>query len=310
MKPTGRRATGPTTTVVAQDADVALPDGFGALVAACTAADDHGPFGEHTLLTLHGQSQVRHSRLAAHMGTSLIGYAVLSEGLDAWYVELAVVPEHRGRRVGTALLEAARVHVASHGGGVLRGWAHAAGPAVERLAAGWRTARTLRVLERSLGAELPVPRVPAGLVLRTLDPTDEADRDAWLALSNAAFAGHPENGGWTRADLDWRMDAAWTCSSSPVLQDDSGLVAGVWNKIDGDAHGELYVVAVHPCRQGRGLGAVVVAAAVRALAAQGCRRAALYVEADNGPAVRLYDRVGFGLHHVDRCYELDVAARA
>lgn len=297
--------------VLVQDADTALPAGFDALVQACTAADDHPPFGEHTLLTLHGQRQVRHSRLEASSAHGLAGYAVLSEGLDAWYVELAVAPASRGGHVGTALLRAAREHVASHGGGVLRAWAHAAGPAVERLAAGWRTSRSLHVLERPLGADLPEPRVPAGLVLRTLDPTDDADRDAWLALSNAAFAGHPENGGWTRDDLDWRMDAAWTSSSGfPVLQDTGGLVAGVWAKDEGDGSGELYVVAVHPCRQGRGLGAVVVEAALRALADQGCRSALLYVEAGNSPALRLYAGAGFRLHHVDRCYELDVLPAA
>lgn len=306
----------PTTAcrVELHDADAPLPAGLVGLVRACTAADAHPPFGEHTLLTLDGHRQVRHARLVCWQGPRLVGYAVLAEGLDAWYLELAVHPCSRGQGSGTALVRAATAHVASHGGGAIRAWAHHAGTAVERLATGWRASRVLHVLERSLHAPPDAPAVPAGLQLRMLDTSDSADRDAWLALSNAAFAGHPENGGWTRDDLDWRMDAAWTASGRfPVLHDDSGLVAGVWTKADSPTSptgAELYVVAVHPCRQGRGLGGIVVAEALRRLTLDGHQRAVLYVDADNSRAQRLYTQHGFAVHHQDRCYGLNVATAA
>lgn len=311
------------TAVQVQDADAPLPGGFDALVRACELADDHGPFGEHTLLTLHGQRQVRHARIAAVEAGGLAGFAVLSEGIESWYVELAVSPDRRRRGVGTALLAACREHVASHGGGLLRGWAHASGAEVDGLVRDWTVSRSLLVLEREPAdsppsAPPPVMAVPDGMRLRTLDPACGTDRDAWLELSNSAFAGHPENGGWTRDEVDWRMAADWTDGSRfPVVQEGERLVAGVWIKaVDpspseagtGEACApELYVVAVAPDRQGRGLGRLVVAEALRLLRTYGTTT--LYVDADNVAALALYRRAGFVLHHRDRCFQTTVPAR-
>lgn len=63
-----------------------------------------------------------------------------------------------------------------------------------------------------------------------------------------------------------------------VLADDrtDQLLAGVWTKLEaGSTEGELYVVAVHPDHQGRGLGKVVVAPAMRVLSEHGLGTASL-----------------------------------
>lgn len=281
------------------------PDGLAALEAACREHDAHAPFDEHTLLTLQGQRQVPHARLVVRGDDHLVGCGVLSEGLDAWYVELAVTPTARGAGAGRALLEAAHTHVCSHGGGLLRGWAHAQRGPADALAAavGAEVERTLLVLHRPLG---DVPHVPG------VRPLREGERDAWLALSNAAFVGHPENGGWARADLDWRMDAAWSdARRCPVVPADDGLLAGVWTKIDPACpdEGELYVVAVQPSAQGRGLGRRVVDAALHSLQEAGCRTAVLYVDAGNTAAVRLYAAAGFSPREEHRCLATRVPAR-
>ena len=284
--------------------------GLGELIAACVAADAHAPFEEHTMLTLNGANQLAHSMITYVEDAGLSGCAVLSEGVAGWTVEMAVHPVRRGGGRGRALLGAAIEHVRSHGGGTLRAWAHGGGGVQEALARGVsaRTERRLLVLERTLD-DLPVTPGHDGVLVRCLDPTDDSDRDAWLELSNSAFLGHPDNGGWTRADLDWRMSAPWTDGARfPVVSDAFGLAAGVWTKRDlGSADGELYVVAVHPRAQGRGLGRLVVARALRDLRDQGCRRSLLYVDADNAPARSLYGWAGYtpGAEHC--CLAVDVA---
>ncbi len=285
------------------------PGGLSAFVDQCTAVDGHAPFEEHTLLTLDGARQLPHARVEARDDRGLRGCAVLSEGVDGWSVELAVRPDARGTGVGRALLEQVHGHVRSHGGGTLRAWVHGSAAPARALAAvvGARQERRLLVLRRPLD-DLPDVAVPPGVRLRPLVLDDDADRDAWLAVSNAAFAGHPENGGWSRADLDWRLQTDWTDPTRfPVAEDEAGPVAGVWTKVPpGSSTGELYVVAVHPRAHGQGLGRVVVARALHDLREAGCSEAELYVDADNAAALRLYAWAGFvpGTEH--HCLAVDL----
>jgi len=277
--------------------------GLGTFERLCWRADNHAPFDDHTLLSLQGLRRVAHARLTIRDGDALAACAVLTEALDSWYVEIAVRPSHRRRGLGRALTEAATEHVASHGGGNLRTWVHELTPAVTALSRDAHVERTLLVLRRCLDGRLPEAEVPTR-------PLRDDERDAWLELSNAAFAGHPENGGWTRRDLDWRIDQPWTALNRwPVVADGDRLLAGVWTKVEeASASGELYVVAVHPDQQGQGLGKAVVAAALRHLAMVGCRSAHLYVDAANTAAVRLYRGTGFLDGDVHRCIQTTITA--
>ena len=57
--------------------------------------------------------------------------------------------------------------------------------------------------------------------------------------------------------------------------------------------GEVYVVAVDPAAQGRGLGRALTAAGLAHLAVLGVREIILYVESDNAPAIATYSKLGF-----------------
>jgi mycothiol synthase len=166
--------------------------------------------------------------------------------------------------------------------------------------------RTLHFQERSLGTALaPLPAL-AGVRLRHLRAEEAGE---WLALSNAAFTGHPENGGWTDADLRWRLDAAWSDLARFVVAVDAEdqLLAGVWTKVEpGSKQAELYVVAVKPSRAGQGLGLLVTLAALHALQARELSTACLYVDDANNAARRLYTTCGFTTAHMDRCFEVHI----
>ncbi|GMA87565.1 hypothetical protein GCM10025868_28150 [Angustibacter aerolatus] len=61
----------------------------------------------------------------------------------------------------------------------------------------------------------------------------------------------------------------------------------------------MYVVAVAPEHQARGLGRALVVAGLRHLADRGLGEVTLYVDGDNVAAVRTYERLGFGPWAVD-----------
>ena len=211
------------------------------LIAEATSADGHAPFGEHVLLTLQGQRQVRHARLASHIQGRLAGYLVLCESLDGtWYADFVTRPTDRSTGVGTALIREAADHVASHGGGEQRTWAFSTG-APDALASrlGMRQCRAVSYQTKTLTA-LPDITPPAGTVLRHL-PMEELTQ--WLELSNWAFAGHPENGNWTHDDLSWRIAAPWSQLDRFVVlaeQRNNALLGGVCAKVEpGSCEGDL-----------------------------------------------------------------------
>ncbi len=281
-----------------------------ALIADATSGDGHAPFGEHVLLTLQGQRQVKHARIASHIEGRLAGYLVLCESLDGiWYADFVTRPANRSRGVGTALLQAAAAtHVGSHDGGTLRTWAFSTG-APDALARrlGMRQCRAVSYQTKAL-TELPAVTAPPGTVLRHLRT---AELIQWLELSNWAFAGHPENGNWSRDDLAWRIAAPWTRLQRFVVlaeEHSDALLGGVWTKVEpGSCEGELYVVAVRPDRAGQGIGRVVVAQSLRVLARAGMTTASLYVDTTNTTALALYQAAGFTSQHTDRCFELNIA---
>ncbi|CAN5267166.1 hypothetical protein BH20ACT3_BH20ACT3_17220 [soil metagenome] len=84
-----------------------------------------------------------------------------------------------------------------------------------------------------------------------------------------------------------------------------------WTKIHpgdeagAEALGAIYVIAVHPDFHGIGLGKALCVAGLDHLASQ-VGTGMLYVDSDYEPAVGLYRRLGFSVHHTDRAFVGDV----
>jgi mycothiol synthase len=136
----------------------------------------------------------------------------------------------------------------------------------------------------------------------------EVDEAAWLRVNNAAFAGHPENGAWTEEILDDRKGQSWFDPDGfRMAWEGPTLVGFCWTKVHDDGVGEIYVIAVSPAAQGRGLGRALVLEGLRHLAEdRRLSRAMLYVDSGNESALELYQKLGFRLDHVDRALVRDL----
>ncbi|SFF69362.1 mycothiol synthase [Actinacidiphila alni] len=285
------------------------------LIGAAAAADGQPAVSENGRLHLRGGARegVRHLLLRTPSedsgGPELTGYAQVdgADPVEAPAAELLVHPDRRSRGHGRALADA----VLDATGKRVRVWAHGGHPAARHLAQrlGLKLFRELRQLRRPLAADaadLPEPRFPDGVTVRTFVPGQ--DEDAWLAVNAAAFAHHPEQGSLTRRDLADRLAEPWFDPAGFFLAfRGPDLVGFHWTKVHpADGLGEVYVVGVLPSEQGGGLGRALTALGLRHLALdRGLRTAMLYVDADNGSAVAVYERLGFTTHEVDLMYRTE-----
>jgi mycothiol synthase len=273
----------------------ALVEAIGTLARQSPDAADTPPLSEQTLLRLTAGPPVRH--LVSQQDDTLLGYAQLDPDGAAHTVELVGTDP----LVASELLEAAGRLV---GTAELRLWAHGRNSVAAQAAtqAGWQPVRTLLQLRRSLtdiddirDIALAEPRLPDGVSIRTFRP--EFDSDAWLAVNARAFASHPEQGRWSRADLDDRIAAPWFDPAGFLLAVRADQLLGYhWTKVHTDTPepmGEVYVLGVDPAAQGLKLGKALLGAGLRYLHERGLGTVLLYVEADNNPARALYEGLGF-----------------
>ena len=164
---------------------------------------------------------------------------------------------------------------------------------------------------------LPLPLDPAvvaasrPLATRPFEPG--RDEEVWVDTNNRAFAGHPEQSGWTVAILRERMAADWVDLEGFLVADDPsgpGLIGSCWTKVHRDhapVLGEIYVISVDPRHHGQGWGRSLTVAGLVWLARRGVPVGMLYVDATNEAAVGLYRVLGFEVDHVDRSYRRDPA---
>lgn len=294
--------TGPHWRTVLSPAE---QDAVRGLADAAERVDGVAALGEQVMRDLPG---ARAEHLLVHDAAgAVVGYLYLSPTDSGATAELVVHPGARRRGIGTELLNAA-VHRC---GRRLRVWAHGTLPGARALtaAAGLGVVRELVQMRRPL-SDLPESLVPRGISVRTY--AGGVDDSELLRVNNAAFAWHPEQGGWTETDVGERLAAAWFEPEGLFLayDDDSGALCGFhWTKVHdagpGEVLGEVYVLAVDPQAQGRGLGSVLTVRGLEHLAARlpGPRPAVmLYVESDNTAAIKTYQALGFVQVSVDTAY--------
>ena len=303
--------------------------GILALAESAAASDGVAPLSEHVLLHLRyegagpepapgasGPDPRAGRDFVRTADGEIAAYAHLDPPEPEMTGELVVHPARRRHGLGRALVGELTVAANGH---TLRLWAHGDLPAAAKLAttAGFERFRALWQMRRSLREPLDPPVFPAGRTLRTFVPGQ--DEQEWLNLNGRAFAKHPEQGAWTRHDLELREREPWFDPAGFFIAETGGRMVGFhWTKVhppeeqdgSGDAAarrppesiGEVYVVGVDPGEQGNGLGRALTLAGLRHLREAGLPQAMLYVDEDNVPAIRLYEALGFTRTRTDAMY--------
>lgn len=273
------------------------------LATAAEAHDGFAPLSEQFLLGLRDE-RLGHNHLLAIEDGAVAGVAAL----DGQTVELFVDVEHRGRGVGQALVDALPTSPQI--------WAHGNLPAAQALAKRneMDVVRRLLVMAiegQDLRAAEDAPATVEELEIYTY--TESVERfgrehveSEWVRTNNEAFSWHPEQGGWDLERLHRGMEAEWFDPADVLFLWDSSndshghpVMAGFhwlkWHAENTPAFGEVYVVGLGEDYRGRGLGGPLLSAGLQRMVAKGADKVILYVEADNAPAVKAYERLGFGI---------------
>lgn len=304
-----------------------------ALLAACEAVDDTGEhYSEADLVEEYANPDVDPDQdiVGAWAGEELVGYALVyprsTDGThQRVHLEGMTHPAHRGRGVGTRLVEAMleradAVHAERHPDLPLRLGVHgvSTNTVQEQLLADHGL-----VPERwsfAMRVHLPVddaaaPALPEDLTLRTWTPELDA---ALHAAHNEVFLDHPGFTPWT--EVMWEQWVRGSRSFRPELtllvtpHDRPDRVVAYVQTSEFDAHQEAtgrreaYVAKVGTRREhrGRGVAALLLGEALRRYADAGYDEAALDVDSENPTgALGLYRRAGFEVERRFTTYALE-----
>jgi mycothiol synthase len=316
--PTQMTSARPLTIERVERLDSATAAEVSTLVERSHVHERHSAVGEHKLVRLlAGDAEA--FALLARAEDSLVGYAQAScyaarrRLPPRVAAELVVDPAQRGRGIGRALLarlvdEARRLGVER-----LDAWAHHPDPAATGLAAsyGMRPTRHLWQMAMLLDRMAERHRRPAAVAGVRLRTYVADDAEALATVVRDAFPEHPENADFGTADIEALARLDWFDPSTILLAEDEAageLLAVHWMKLEPDSDaGEVYLLAVSPRAQGRGLGRAMLLAGLEQMRQRAVRLAYLYVDAENEAAIELYREAGFRHEHLDTCYSLSVA---
>lgn len=209
-------------------------------------------------------------------------------------------PDRRRGRATVAALAAEEV---------LRGWGcgrveisvPAEAVAAQRMAAALGYTERGRIMSKPLPAQAPA--LPPGVVGR---PMSASEFDTWLAHTKVGYArslaarGFSEEAARAKSDADHAALADGVATPDTYLGSlvrDDTVVGTLWLALrhphPGGSGAYVFDVEVAEAYRGQGLGRALLLLAEREALAAGTRRIGLNVFADNTPARRLYESLGY-----------------
>ena len=285
------------------------------LIADAWRADGSRPLNDHLWLDLREGGREGFAGIIARDGTHShpVGYCQVSRGNESWSLDVIIHPHHRYdfHELAPDLLRTALGVVAQEGGGHVHWWVFEPNNTHRQLAeqVGLHQGRRLIQLRRPLPLEDHLLDEIANFYTDTF--VVGTDEDEWVAVNNAAFAHHPEQGGWTVDTVRSREQEPWFNARGFVVhREDGHMTSFCWTKIhtDSEPHlGEIYVIAVHPRYAGHGLGRKMAIAGLSQIPHRTVPVAMLYVDSDNAAALSLYTSLGFAAHHEEHAFIGDIA---
>jgi mycothiol synthase len=282
-----------------------------ALLERTSAVNAHPslPEPQELEVTRHAEAPPGERVVLARLRAELVGCAVLSPARDGSTVVHVVVDPTLAtadHELDSALLR--RAVEETPPGSPVHLWIMQATPADDARAASEGFVPERDLLQMRVALPLPDEVVAATRPLPTRSFVPGRDEEAWVETNNRAFAGHPEQGAWTVAQLRERMAADWVELDDFLVADDPdgpGLIGACWTKVHRDnvpVLGEIYVIDVDPRHHGHGWGRSLTVAGLVHLAGRGITVGMLYTDVSNAAAVGLYQSLGFTVDHIDRSY--------
>lgn len=224
-----------------------------------------------------------------------------------------VLPEHRRRGIGRALLHWAEAEARAYAAGRpgdpvhhLGAWPDENQPGAIALyeSEGFAIARYGMMMVRDLAEPIPDLPLPDGLEIRPVDPADH--RRIWDA-DGEAFMDHWGHRQRTDADFTrWFATPELETSRWRVAWDGDEVAGSVMAFVFADENEKLGVqrgwlehISVRRPWRRRGLASALIADALRGLRDDGLAQAALGTDTENlTGAVRVYERIGFRRHRL------------
>ncbi|MFC6287094.1 GNAT family N-acetyltransferase [Nocardioides sp. GCM10027113] len=289
-----------------------LAHGDEAAVTAVIAAQDLADTGEVAIeeadIVADWQRpgyDVSENSVGIFAGDTLVAFADVSTSTRG---DAAVVPDHRGRGLGTALARWMRERAAEHGWTEV-GMPVPQGSGGDRLleALGYHVRWTSWVLELPEGASIPDRPLPEGYAVGEADPTRyeqcyAVQEDAFLEWTSRERDTFEQ---WRSATIDRPGFEPWNLRA---VTDPAGDVVAMCFVLKAGDEGYVDRLATRRDQRGKGLAQALLVDAFRVAREHGAPRAGLSTDSRTG-ALALYEKVGMKVTStwVNRAISLDGA---